>query len=297
MSEELAAVVDPDVSQAAAAPVVEQPPIEPQAAPEPQEEDIPEAVEVQPGVRVVPVGVVQALRAELKALKPQAQRSVALERELGENRAVVEFIKSNPHLMQTPQVPAQAAPDPADDPGLVDLARTLDLYTQDGKPDTGRAAKIQAFSDSRAHAVAQQAIAPMQEATHEQQAAAHVQQIMTTTKVGGKPLDPQYLKTAIQTITASVPKADAMRILADPNVAGVVRRVAQGLQAEAMGQDPPVVAAPAAAPLYRESPGGGSDQIVLSENSKRLARSAGISEKHYVDRARKFVPNKSNVLE
>ena len=140
-------------------------------------------------------------------------------------------------------------------------------------------------------------MAPLQEATHEQQAAANVQNIMQTTKVGGKPLDPQYLKTAIQTITASVPKADAMRILADPNVAGVVKRVAQGLQAEAMGQAPPPVPAPADPPLHRESAGGGSDQIVLNENSKRLARVAGISEKDFVDRARKYVPGRSNVLE
>ena len=128
MSEEVGAVVDPDIQPPPEAAIAE-----PEAAIAenlpPAEDEIPEAVEVQPGVRVVPVGVVKALRDEIKALKPQAQRTADLEREVGAHRAVVEFIRANPHLMQPPQVPQQAAPNPGDDPGLVELARTLDLYT------------------------------------------------------------------------------------------------------------------------------------------------------------------------
>ena len=296
MSEEVGAVVDPDIPQEPPPVAAAEPPVDP-PAPEPDEDAIPEAVEVQPGVRVVPVGVVKALRDEIKALKPQAQRAHELEQEVNQSRPYVDFLRNNQHLLQ-PQ-PAAPAPPQGLDPGLEEVGKAIDLWGLDGQVSAQKIGVLDAYVEKKARAIAEQMVAPLQEATHKQQAAANVQNIMQTTKVGGKPMDPQYLKTAIQAITASpdMSHADKLRILADPNVAGLIKRVAQGLQAEAMGAAAPPVPVPADPPLHRESAGGGSDQIVLNENSKRLARVAGISEKDFVDRARKYVPGRSNVLE
>ena len=163
MSDQIAGVViDPNVPES---PPAESPPQAPPqaAAPEspPQDaatEDHPEAVEVAPGVKMVPLGALQAVREELKQAKPLAQRAAQLEQQVAQFAPYVQFLQAHPQLL-TPQQPAQAAatpPAPQDDPALVELAKTLDLYTADAKPDTTRAAKIRDLTRAEAKREAQQ---------------------------------------------------------------------------------------------------------------------------------------------
>lgn len=289
MSEQFVGVVDPDVQAQPVAqepPPVEaaqEPPAEPAQEP-PAEDDIPEAVEVQPGVRVVPVGVVKALRDEIKALKPQAQRTAELEQQVNQFRPYADFLQANPHILN-PQQPQQAPVAQADDPALVEYARTLDLYTPDGKPDTTRAAKLRDMTRAEAQAIAQQAIAPIQEVTHEQRAATNIQAIVNSG------VDQQYIAEAVRNVLpAQMPKQEALRVMADPAVSNLIRLTAMGLQAAATAAQP---AAPTAPPLYRESPGGAAPLQVSEDHTRKL----GVKHDEYVKSASRYVPGKANSLE
>lgn len=294
MSEQLEAVVDPDV------PAIEPPAPDPQAQeppPDPvaqaSEEDIPEAVEVQPGVRVVPVGVVQAQRQEIKALKAQAQRATELEREAGENRAIVEFIKANPQILQgQQQQPQRQEPNPQDDPALVEYAKTLDLYTQDGRPDTARASKLRDMTRQEAQSIAQQTIAPMQEASHAQQAAQNLQWMASLKDANNQPLEEQYIIETVRSVYGNMPRADAIKILADPNVAQVLADTALGRQAR-MKKTTTAVPAPQAPALHVEAAGGGTALNVSDDHVRRL----GISPKQYQETGKKYQPGRANSLE
>ena len=292
MSEELGAVVDPDVTTP---PADAPPPPEPIAVvPEPppqQEEDIPEAVEVQPGVRVVPVGVVKAQREEIKALKAQAQRVPELEQQVNQFRPYVEFLQHNPQLLTPQPQPPPAAP--GDDPALVDYARTLDLYTQDGRPDTARAAKLRDMTRSDAQAIAQHAMAPMQEATNAQAAAQNLQWMINLKDANGRQLEEQYIVETVKTVYGNMSKAEAIKLLADPNVAQVLADTALGRMARAKPHQQAAPLAQPAAPLHVESAGGNAPIHVSEDHTKRL----GVGHKQYVETAKRYVPGRANSLE
>ena len=295
MSEDIGVVVDPDLAPAPAEPVAEIPP-EPQAAapdPDVQVEDDPDVHEAAARDLKVAglLGAVKALRGELKQLKPQAQRVSELERESAENRAIVEFLKANPHLMQPQQPQAPAAP-PGDDPALVEYARTLDLYTQDGRPDVTRAAKLRDMTRAETQTAVQQAMAPMQEATHAQAAAQNLQWMTSLKDANGRGLEEQYIIETVRTVYGNLPKADAVKVLADPKVAEVLAYTALGRQA-ASKPSQAAPAAPAAPVLHVESAGGNVPFHVSEDHTKRL----GGGHKQYVESAKRYVPGKSNVLE
>jgi len=296
VSDQLGPVVDPDPQAPPPTQAQALPPDDPAPPPEPADDDTPEAVEVQPGVKMVPLGVMKAVREENKALKPLAQRAAELEQQVNQFRPYAEFLSQHPHLLQ-PQPPPQPAPQaqPADDPALADLARTLELYTPEGKPDTTRAAKIRDLTRSEAQAIAQQTIAPVQENTWEQKAASNLQWMSGLKDANGRPLEEQYIVETVRSIYGSLPRTDALRVLADPKVAEVVGMVAIGRQA----MSKPHQAAPQAPvhpPLHYESAGGATEPT-LSEGSRRLARMVGRTDKEWLETAKKFVPGRANALE
>jgi hypothetical protein len=186
--------------------------------------------------------------------------------------------------------------EPQNDPELVELARDLELYhPQTGQPDVTRAAKIRDMNRREAERIAQQAIAPIQERTYEQQAAQNLHTVSNTFKnADGTTIDTEYMTAAIKAITANLPKEEAFRVLADPAVANVVGLMAQGLQAQHKKAAPAPANLPA--PLHVESAGGHSD-IQLSEGSRRLMRAVGRTESDWKDAAKRYVPGRSNVLE
>jgi len=280
-----AAVADPPAPVEAPAPGA--PPAEP------PEDDHPEAVADAAGQKYVPLPALKAVREELKTLKPLAERAQQLEAYVNDVRPYVEFLKNHPQLLQ-PQQPAQAPQAPQADPTLVELARTLELYDpQTGQPDVKRAEVIRNLTRQEAQAIAQSAIAPVQARTYEQQAASNLAAIVGTTDADGRPLEQRYVMDTVRTITASLPREEALRVLADANVANLITLTALGLQARSKKTGP---APPSAPPLHVESPGGGS-QFVMSEDSRKLARLAGIPEQDYAERAKKFQPGRANVLE
>lgn len=290
MSDEpvLTGVVDPDA-----------PPAAPSADPAPPAEPPPaDPVVEEEGEVTVPVGVAKALREEIKSLKPLAQKAQQLESELNAIKPFATFLQQNPHLLQPHQPAPAPPPDPKTDPALIDYARTLDLYTAEGQPDVARAQKLRDMTRADAQAIAREALAPIAASTNEQKAAANLNQVMQTAQANGTPLEEQYLIQAVQGVTGRVERTEAVRILSDPNVVNLLAITALGLQSM-QKKGAPAPAAPVAQPgpvLEVERPGG-PGQVQMSEDSRRLMRSAGVSEKQWTESAKKFVPGKSNVLE
>lgn len=269
-------------------------PAPPPVAP-PAEEPIPEAVEVAPGQHMVPVGVIKAMREEMRH-RPKQEDYARLQAELEAARPYVDFIKSNPGLTQPAPV-APPAPVPiGDDPELITLAKTLELYdAATGQPDVKRAEVIRGMTRKQAEAITEERLAPVQERTHEQAAAANLQQVMASFRdADGRPLDAAVFQETVKGVVAQMSKADALKLLADPRVVQVLAQNAIGAQAMQRKSAPP---APAAPPLYVEGAGGGQGQPVMSEGSKRLARLTGRTEKDWVAAASRYVPGKPNSLE
>jgi hypothetical protein len=147
----------------------------------------------------------------------------------------------------------------------------------------------------QAETIADERIAPVQERSYEQAAAATLQQVMATFKdADGRPLDAQVFQETVKGVVATMSKADALKLLADPRVVQVLAQNAIGAQAM-QRKSPP--AAPQAAPLYVEGSGGGQGQTVMSDGSKRLAKMTGRSETDWVKAASRYVPGKPNSLE
>lgn len=296
---ELTGVVDPDAEQPAVAeqPAAEVPVVEAQPTPE---DDAPEAVEITPGEKYVPLSAVKALREELKSVKALAQKANQLESELNAARPYVDFLNKNQHLLQPKPEAPPPPPDPSTDPTLVEYARTLDLYDAAGQPDVKRAAKLREMTRAEAQAVAQAALAPMATQTNEQRAAQNLSHIMATAKdANGQALEEQYLTAAVRSVTGQVPRDQAVKILADPQVANLLALTALGLQASHKKGTPAaaVPAVPAPGPVLETERPGGSAQVQMTEESRRLMRSAGISEKQWTESAKKYVPGRANVLE
>lgn len=294
-------VVDPDVPPAPAAPVeppsaqapikaTQEPP--PQAPPE--EEDHPDAVEVQPGVKMVPLSALHGVREELKALKPVAQKAQQLEQQVAQFAPYVQFLQAHPELL-TPTQPQPAtpqAPAPQDDPALVELARTLDLYTADAKPDTVRAAKIRDLTRAEAQTVAQQTVQPIQEGAWEQGAAHNLTWMINQKDAFGRPLEESYVIESVRSIYGSLPRGEALRVLADKRVAELITDIAVSRQSRGKAYTAPPQA-PTAPALHVESAGGATPVNVSEDHTKRL----GVSHDKYVAAANRYQPGKSNVLE
>ena len=286
------AVIDPDV------------PVSPEPAPDPApqeavatpqdaaEDDIPEAVEFQPGVKYVPVGALKAVREENKALKPLAQRAAELEQQVNEFRPYVDFLRSHPTLLQPQAQQEPVKPSQADDPALVELAKTLDLYTADAKPDTARAAKIRELTRLEAQAVAQQAVAPVQEGAWEQAAAQNLQWMVSQTDAFGRPLEEAAIVASVRSIYGALPKGEALRVLSDGRVAQLIVNDAVARQSKGKPFTP-APKAPTTDPLQVEAAGGGTGPSVSEDHTRRL----GVKHADYEATAKKYKPGQSNVIE
>jgi len=263
-------------------------------ATEPPDEDIREAVEVN-GSRMVPLGVVQALREELKN-RPKLDDFVALRAAYEEARPYVDFVRANPALT----TPGEHAPAPVqheDDPQLVELARTMELYdARTGLPDTKRAQVLRDMTRHEAETIAEARLAPVRETSQEVTATENIRRLMSDAAQQGQPIESQYLLQAVKSITQSMPKADAMRLLSDPQVVEVIGLTALGMQARNRPRGAP---APALTPpsLYTEGAGGVRPDVPMSDGSRRLARLTGKTEQEWATAAKRYVPGRANSLE
>jgi hypothetical protein len=285
--------IDDDV--APPAPEEETPPVEevPTAVvastEDPQE---PDAVELKPGEPYVPVSALKALREQIKALKPQAERAGQLEQQLNQDKPYADFLRNNPHLLKAPAPAAPAVP--AEDTVAAQYAQKFDLYTADGKPDVVRARAIMDDNRQMAREEAQTLIQPMQERTDMQAASANLQRVQTAKDANGQALEQQYIDAAIAPIIQQMSRPQALKVLADPQVAELIKFTALGYQAASKKSGAPVT--PQNVPLHVEAAGGGS-QYAITDAERKLAKQVGRTEKDWTDGAKRYKPNSYNVLE
>lgn len=245
-----------------------------------------EAVEVG-GQKYVPVGALLAERTKRQGLSDRAARADQLEAALRETEPYVRFLKANPGLMERQQPAAPAAQaEPVPDPQAELLAKTLDLYTPEGKPDIGRAAQLQKVITSEAQRIASQAIAPVHERNYQQQSAQNFQQALTIKDAQGRTPSPE----ALTQIWRSMPASQT----ADPQVAMILALTALGLDSVSKK---PAPAPPASAPLVTEGAGGAARRPALSQLERNIAKDRGISETKWTENTAGFVAGRPQTLE
>lgn len=266
------------------------------AQPPPDEPDPSEGLsEVAEQVSALKAALTQA-RGQLRDLKPLAQRTQQVEAELNSIKPYAEFVKNNPHLLQPQAPPAPVAPpDPSTDPQLVSYAKRFDLYTGDGKPDVERAKAILDDNRKIAREEAQALVAPLEQQTYEQKAAANLTQVMAFKDGDGNVLQPVYIEEAVKSLAQGTDKAQLVKMLADPRVAKVIGVTALGLQAMAT-KKPAAVAQPGEA-LHVETAGGRGPDYTMGDADKRVAKIARVSEKDWTAMNKNFNPNGPNSFE
>jgi hypothetical protein len=257
------------------------------AQPEPQAE--PEGVDVG-GQRMVPLAALARAREENRSLRDKAQQFDQIAGEWQNARPYVEFLKNNPQLLAPREQPqAQAPVAPEQDEELVSLARTLDLYTPDGKPDVGRAKVVQDRMEGRARKIAQEAVQPLQEQSVQAQAHKHFQDALAVNMNGVKP-NPDVLR--------QIWKTTDPKVLATEQGAAAAVLMAMGFGA--MNAQPQASApqAPAQAPVYTEPSGGRNvGRPSISEFEQRVLKTRGMDAAKYQEHTRGFRPGEVNVLE
>lgn len=267
---------------------------EPQAAaPEPVAPEAPAEIDVEvEGQKMVPLSALQEAREKLRVASERAGKVDELERYVAESRPYVEFLKNNQELLR----PRQAAPEPAplapdQDPALVNLARTLDLYTADGKPDAGRAATIRNLVKAEAQSIAQETVRPLNEQNVRGRAEANLRDAMSVTLPDGRKADPAILRQ----IWAN---GDA-KTLADPQGAAAAVMMAIGMSGFAQpAPAAPGPAAPSQAPVVSEPAGGRNvNRAPVTEFEQRVLKVRGIPEAKYAELSKGFRPGGTNVLE
>lgn len=271
-------------------------PIEPAETTPPDELES-QAITTPAGDKLVPLSALQEARGKIRDQAAQVARIPDLETEvatLRELKPFAEFVKNNPHLLQ-PQAPA-AAPPPAPtgpDPELEQYARRFDLYTPAGIPDVERAKAIREDTAKIARTEAEKLFQPMEARGLQQQAAANLHWISQQTDAYGRPLSQDAIAEAVAPLVQGMDEPTRIKAMADPRVAQLLLSHAKTAQ---LGRMAAPVAAPTTPPLHTETPGGGAP-VTLSEQDRRLGARAGLNEQQLRDRAGRFNPRGSNVLE
>lgn len=261
-----------------------------QAAPEPQEPEE-EGVEVG-GQKLVPLAALHAAREEAKALKQKASQ---VDQVLGwyqQNRPYVEFLQNNPDLLKPRQAqpePVKALP-PEQDDALVQLARTLDLYTPEGQPDAKRASVIRNLVKSEAQSIAQEAVKPLHEQSVQERAQTNLRDAMNASLPDGRKPDPQVLQ--------HIWRSTDPKVLATPEGAAAAVMMAVGLGSFVQPPAPPQAQPVLSVPVVTEPSGGRNvNRAPVSEFEQRIMQVRGITPQKYQEYTRHFKSGDANVLE
>jgi hypothetical protein len=268
-------------------PVAEAAAPEPEAAPDTGEA---EAVDVG-GQRMVPLAALHTVREQNRTLRQKADQYDQIASEWNNARPYVEFLKNNPDLLKPreAQTPAAAPAPPEADPALVNLAKTLDLYTPEGLPDARRASAIRDMVKTEAQSIAQQTVKPFEEQSIHERAQSKFREALAVDMNGIKP-NPQVL--------AHIWKTTDPRVLATDQGAGAAVLMAMGLSAVSQQPGAPAVTPPATTPVVTEPAGGRNmNRPAISEFEQRVIKVRGLDAKRYGEATRGFKPGEVNILE
>ncbi len=253
----------------------------------PEDPDDQAAVELQGG-KYVPLEALRAARSEAKGLKDRASQAESLAAENQQMRAYLQGLVAQ---QQQPRHPEPQAPPPEADPDLVELARSLDYYDKDMRPDVARAAKHAEIIEKRAAKMAQQIVGPVRAEATQRKAMANFQQALTIQGKHGHKANPQQLAQWFNVI--GIDNAADERI---PYVLAALQIGDDMLN----GRNPlgPSPAPPANPPLVTEASGGSLRRVQpLSDQERKVLENRGMDEKKYHDYTKDWKPGRSTVLE
>lgn len=268
-------------------PAVAAPPAEPQVAVQPVDEDTAldaeldsTAIDLPDGEdKLVPLSAVTKLRERLKVTKGQAARVGELEQQLGQHqealRQAAPYIDAAKALLASRQMqqdqPRQAKPEP-DDPLAEQLAKVIDLYAPDGTIDKGKGKQLAGLFRQMAGQVAQEAVAPHQQRTVNQDAAYMLQRAKATVFPDGETADPQMLEALWARVDPSV--------AANPEGAKWLAVMAKG--ASQRKAAPAAQKAEIPEPLFTEKAGGKDGPAMkLTDSDAKLAKDLGMTQAEY----------------
>lgn len=287
MSEEVA--YDVESGTPPPEPTPEPAPAPPQAQTPPAAPPDPESVDVG-GEKMVPLAALQAEREQVRQLRQKAAQVDQAVEWVNTHKPYIEFLQNNPQLLQPRQPdPAPSPVQPQQDETLVQLARTLDLYTPDGQPDAKRAGVIRNMVKTEAQTIAQETVKPLAEMTTREKAQVNLRDAKAVTLPDGRRPNGQILDMLWQ-------QGDA-RVLATPEGAAAAVAIAVGLEGfQAQPAAPPQP--PATPPVVTEPAGGRNlNRPAVSEFEQRVMQLRGITPQKYAEYTRNFRSGAANVLE
>lgn len=260
-------------------------------APAAPSEEEPEGTTEVNGERLVPLAALKAERQQRQALQGRAAKADELEAYVRDSKPYVDFLRANPDLLK-PRQPAPPAPTTFGagpvDPEVEMVAKTLDLYTPDGKPDLQRAQAVVQLMDRKAAKASQQAVAPYHQQTAQDASARNYHAALGYKDPSGR----SPSKEALTAIWRAMPAESS----ADPQVALVLTMTALGMDAASGGRRP-VAVPPGAPPLVTEGQGGAPRRATLSALETAIARDRGVTDAKWQEQTKGFVPGRPSSFE
>jgi hypothetical protein len=259
--------------------------------------EIPDSSQEGGKARYVPVsalsgarGEIRTLKAELETAKAGSAKATQLEQQIAALSQQVS--QMTPYVQAYHAAAQQQQPVAEDDTDAIELARTLDLYTPEGKPDLDKAKKTQALINKLAGHQVQAAVAPMQQQSLAQRSQHNLNRALNTEVRGRKPdpaitralwarLDPAVTANEEQAKLLVI-QALGMGVLQDDGAPAPAPRTASGQFTKATTEEIPP-------PLHVERAGGKDtthNDSPLSDAEKAFAKSAGLTDKEYLERSR-----------
>lgn len=276
----------------------ETPPTE--APPDPTTAEPEGTVEVE-GDKKVPLSALVAERREKQALKQKAEQFDQMVGYVQSVKPYIEFLQNNPGLIsQTQQTaaPTQTTTTQVDEKAET-LARTLDLYTADGKPDVKRAQVMLKLVDDTAEAKAAERVKPVQERTLQSEANYQKSRAGVTVSPEGYAPDPMIFENVWNRspLDQKSTEEGALAIwgmaLGLSMANGSARRGAMSAQRQAPQQTQQLQA-----PVYTETPGSRTPtKPSLTGLEQKIAELRGLNDKTYHERTKGFTPGRTNALE
>jgi len=188
-----------------------------------------------------------------------------------QNPALIEALRTG-QLPTAEPVPAPNAPNPQ----LEQMAKTLELYTADGKPDVGRATVLAEMIDAQATARTDQMIKervdPLAAQTASGQSAANYQRLLQTRLPDGSQVDKEIFDHWWNALGAQHTQ--------DPTVAATA--VLQAIGQQVLAGKPFKKAPPApGVPLVTDAAGGRGGPVRLSAAQERIAKEIGVTPEQF----------------
>ena len=252
------------------------------------------AIQIPTGERLVPESALgrmaQSYRAKLKEARQGSAAEADLRARLAEAEARLQrsegyaqaFLALQQGQQNNPPAPQGLTAEQTRE--LEDIARDYDFYDGEGKLDLAKAERHQQRVRREAQAVAQQQTAPLIRHTLGGQAQHNVARAKATVHpVTKQKADPAIIDRLVSHL-ASQP--GGLETLANPETVKQVWLNAYALSTFApQAPAAPVAPEPPAPPVVSESSGGAPKTKVvgLSPSEKMAARSAGLSEKQYLE--------------